>query len=181
MNCAVCGAEFVPPINNPHKQYCTRVCNVRAFRVRNPRLKVIRLRKMAPCPKPPVLPPCPPAPKLCDCGCAWLGKRQRMCGECAASSRRKSKQHEKAIRRKAEKAERIDPYEVFNRDKWKCQLCGIRTPLSKRGSYDDNAPELDHIIPLSRGGLHTWTNVQCACRKCNGKKFNSPRGQLLMF
>ncbi len=30
----------------------------------------------------------------------------------------------------------------------------------------------DHIIPLSKGGLHTETNVVAACQSCNSKKHN---------
>jgi hypothetical protein len=28
----------------------------------------------------------------------------------------------------------------------------------------------DHITPVSRGGLDTWTNVATACRRCNNYK-----------
>jgi 5-methylcytosine-specific restriction endonuclease McrA len=31
----------------------------------------------------------------------------------------------------------------------------------------DYATTLDHVIPLSRGGLHTRKNVKTACFKCN--------------
>lgn len=78
-------------------------------------------------------------------------------------------------------AENIDPFKVFDRDKWKCRLCGIKTPKTKRGSYMDTAPELDHIIPLSKGGKHIYSNVQCSCRKCNQMKGGKELGQLLLF
>lgn len=29
---------------------------------------------------------------------------------------------------------------------------------------------IDHMIPLSRGGEHTFKNLVCACRKCNEEK-----------
>ena len=76
--------------------------------------------------------------------------------------------------------ERINPMDVFERDGWRCQLCGCSTPRRLRGQMVDRAPELDHIIPLGggHGGTHTWANVQCACRRCNGEKGASPRGQL---
>lgn len=77
--------------------------------------------------------------------------------------------------------DRADPYKVFDRDRWRCQLCGIRTPKSQRGTYEDNAPELDHILPISKGGSHSYMNTQCACRKCNSAKSNRPLGQLLLF
>ena len=49
---------------------------------------------------------------------------------------------------------------VFARDDWTCQYCG-RT-----------AENLDHVVPRSRGGTHTWDNVVAACRRCNSRKEN---------
>lgn len=72
----------------------------------------------------------------------------------------------------------IKPHAVFERDAWRCQLCGCKTPKRLRGRMVDRAPELDHIIPLSKGGGHVWVNLQCVCRKCNMKKNDKPLGQL---
>lgn len=47
---------------------------------------------------------------------------------------------------------------VFARDGWECQYCG------------KDAENIDHVIPKSRGGTHTWDNVVASCRKCNSKK-----------
>ena len=47
---------------------------------------------------------------------------------------------------------------VFSRDSHRCQYCG------------GNAENLDHIVPRSRGGAHTWENVVAACRRCNTTK-----------
>lgn len=33
---------------------------------------------------------------------------------------------------------------------------------------------IDHVVPLSRGGTHTISNVVPACLSCNGKKGNGP-------
>lgn len=94
----------------------------------------------------------------------------------------------KRIRRKMERArlrevkvERVDPMKVFDRDGWRCQICGAKTPKAKRGKIDSRAPELDHIVPLSVGGEHSYRNTQCACRECNGKKGNMVYGQIPMF
>lgn len=77
--------------------------------------------------------------------------------------------------------EAIDPLAICKRDKWRCQLCGIKTPKSLRGTIMDNAPEMDHIIPLALGGSHTWANVQCLCRKCNQTKGATIAGQLRLM
>jgi 5-methylcytosine-specific restriction endonuclease McrA len=49
---------------------------------------------------------------------------------------------------------------VFARDEWTCQYCGTL------------AENVDHVIPRSRGGTHTWENVVASCRRCNAKKEN---------
>jgi 5-methylcytosine-specific restriction endonuclease McrA len=113
-----------------------------------------------------------------------MGRPRRYCSElCAAVSpvqvrlRRTSKARRRALERGLE-AERFDPIEVLARDGWRCHICKVSTPKRLRGSYDDRAPELDHIIPLAEGGKHTRINTACACRKCNNAKGARPLGQL---
>lgn len=77
--------------------------------------------------------------------------------------------------------EKVDPFKVFDRDRWRCQLCGIKTPKAKRGGFEKDAPELDHIVPLSKGGEHSYRNTHCACRRCNGSKKDATRGQFRLF
>ena len=48
---------------------------------------------------------------------------------------------------------------VFFRDKFTCQYCNNKTTQLT----------LDHVIPRSKGGAHTWENVTSACIKCNHK------------
>lgn len=76
----------------------------------------------------------------------------------------------------------VNRLKVFDRDGWKCQICGKPTPRKQMGLMVSNAPELDHRIPISKGGAHTYSNTQCACRQCNGEKNNLRcTGQLPMF
>lgn len=49
---------------------------------------------------------------------------------------------------------------VLVRDNFECQYCGRR------------AENVDHIVPKSRGGTHSWDNVVAACRPCNSRKEN---------
>ncbi len=42
-----------------------------------------------------------------------------------------------------------------------CHYCGAKTVL-----------ERDHVVPLTRGGSHTASNIVPACRKCNNRKGN---------
>lgn len=50
--------------------------------------------------------------------------------------------------------------EIFARDDHACQYCGTRV-----GDLT-----IDHVIPRSRGGQHSWTNLVTACRPCNHRK-----------
>lgn len=114
--------------------------------------------------------------KCCDVSFSRIPPNKSKCcsescsREMLAKARRKSKSIRSAIKRKSNGGEAFDPFEIFDRDKWHCQMCGISTPKINRGTYLDDAPELDHIIPVSKGGLHTRLNTQCLCRKCNGEK-----------
>lgn len=87
--------------------------------------------------------------------------------ECARQKElRKRIRNEKARRhrKRGANSEVVDPFKVFDRDGWRCQLCGARTPKQLRGSCEDRAPELDHILPLSQGGAHSYSNTQHAMR-----------------
>lgn len=75
-----------------------------------------------------------------------------------------------AKRRGVTITEYFDPFIVFERDGWICQLCGCGTPLSQRGTRAPNAPELDHILAIADGGQHTQENTQLLCRHCNREK-----------
>lgn len=53
-----------------------------------------------------------------------------------------------------------------------CQICGKPVDLSdiENGHIRKNYPTVDHIIPLSKGGEHTWGNIQLAHMACNAGK-----------
>lgn len=92
---------------------------------------------------------------------------------CKAKARKAGK-----LRKRGVTVESVDPIRVLERDGWTCQLCGVRTPKRLRGTYEDCAPEVDHIVPIAVGGEHSYRNTQCACRKCNIAKGARPMGQL---
>lgn len=72
----------------------------------------------------------------------------------------------------------IRPIKLFNRDGWRCRLCGRHTPKHLNGKQQPRSPTIDHIIPIAHGGGHTWDNVQLACHECNMKKGAKTLGQL---
>lgn len=67
--------------------------------------------------------------------------------------------------------ERFDPYEVFERDQWICQLCG--DSVDKDLKFPElMSRSLDHIVPLTRGGEHSRANTQLTHFLCNARKNN---------
>jgi 5-methylcytosine-specific restriction endonuclease McrA len=62
--------------------------------------------------------------------------------------------------RRPSRVRKMSRYEIFNRDHYTCQYCGAQ---SKHLT-------LDHVMPRSRHGEHTWENVVSACEYCNRKK-----------
>ncbi|WP_405152134.1 HNH endonuclease [Sphaerisporangium sp. NBC_01403] len=47
---------------------------------------------------------------------------------------------------------------LMRRDDYRCAYCGQR------------AETIDHVLPRSRGGLHTWENCVASCMPCNHRK-----------
>lgn len=73
--------------------------------------------------------------------------------------------HERRAREDAS-IERFDPLEVYNRDEWMCQICGLE--VDRAVLYPDPmSASLDHVTPLSRGGDHTRSNTVLAHLRCN--------------
>lgn len=57
---------------------------------------------------------------------------------------------------------RVSRKGIFARDGHRCQYCGAT----------DVMLTLDHVLPISRGGGHSWTNLVACCVQCNNFKGN---------
>lgn len=57
-------------------------------------------------------------------------------------------------------------FRVFKRDQFTCQYCMRSTPIVTL--------EVDHIVPVSRGGDNSQDNLITACYECNRGKYNEP-------
>lgn len=53
-------------------------------------------------------------------------------------------------------------HEVFKRDGYRCRECG--------SSKDETSLEIDHIVPVAKGGTNDIDNLQTLCRECNRMK-----------
>lgn len=109
------------------------------------------------------------------CGCAFTpaygSKLRTFCSKhCQVAYSRRIAKAQRRARYRSLPYESVDPMAVFERDAWRCHICGGEVPRDLRGLPVDLAPELDHIIPLAKGGHHVWDNLGLAHRKCNLEK-----------
>lgn len=114
-----------------------------------------------------------------ECGGVFiLTSRQKRLFCSDACLKRYHNRSDKRVRKiKTRKEAGITLKKIAKRDKNKCYLCGglcdwgdIETREDGTMIAGNNYPSLDHIVPLAKGGAHTWDNIKLAHRKCNIKK-----------
>ncbi len=54
---------------------------------------------------------------------------------------------------------KINRNRIFKRDNHQCVYCGSKRSLT-----------IDHVVPKSKGGNNSWTNLVTCCSPCNRKK-----------
>lgn len=54
-------------------------------------------------------------------------------------------------------------FRIAERDQWKCHVCEL-------GYLPDNPWEIDHDVPLAKGGTNHVKNLRLAHRSCNREK-----------
>ena len=80
-------------------------------------------------------------------------------------AKKENKNSQQVVYDKKEVRDPISPklrFDVFRRDKYVCQYCGACGPKVEL--------EIDHIIPVSRGGTDDINNLKTSCFKCNRGK-----------
>lgn len=70
--------------------------------------------------------------------------------------------------------------EIGDRDGWRCHLCHKAVDRMLPG-MDPKGPTIDHLVPISRGGLDVRENVRLAHRSCNVKRRDGGSVQLLLM
>lgn len=82
-----------------------------------------------------------------------------------------------------QKVDRISLPRLYARDKGICYLCGAVCDWNDWRAADsgskypgDSYPTIEHVVPVSLGGLNSWENVRLACWKCNHDKGASITG-----
>ncbi len=85
---------------------------------------------------------------------------------------REGKRRAKYVRRSRSELE-SEPYsrlDICERDEWMCQICMESVDASIGDPVDPGYPNIDHKIPLSKGGRDAPSNVQLTHRLCNIRK-----------
>jgi hypothetical protein len=106
-----------------------------------------------------------------------MGGQIALCDTCKAEDLRKRSSYRRALKRGVG-SDKIDRLVVFERDGWKCMLCGGELAQLERWPHPE-FPTIDHIVPLSRGGAHTYVNVQAAHLGCNLKRGVTELSQMI--
>ena len=139
--CGWCGASFVT--RRYEQRYCSYVCG---YSARNSKSKEVRKAK-------------PRAVANClRCGLTLEGKSRKAI---YCSKTCKSIDHTFRHRggtRKSPARRRL----IIERDAHTCYMCGLVVP--------PNRIELDHLIPVAKGGSSDDFNVAVACRSCNRRR-----------
>lgn len=111
-----------------------------------------------------------------ECGDLFVAKMSgswpQYCSErCAKRNRRRrdKKARNRRIRTAATR-ESIDLAALALRDGWRCHICGRRVT---RKTWS-----MDHLVPLSDGGEHTYANVALAHSRCNAMRGRTGHAQL---
>lgn len=169
-SCARCAKGFVAKL--PHERFCSRKCGT----AWNNREKQVIARDRSPRPCRRCLTPFSPG----------YGDMQRVfctpeCGVAAERERpsKRGKAHIRRARYFGVAYEVVDRLKIFERDGWRCKLCATEAPRALSGQRVPNAPELDHEVPMSRGGPHTYANTRLLCRACNRAKGTRLDAELL--
>ena len=115
-------------------------------------------------------------PQTCEC-CGKVFYSQYTKKYCSDKCKQKRKGNG-SIRRRCRKYNvyydpSVTSVKIFARDQYRCKICGLMCNTEDNtwnGYFGPFSPTVDHIIPLVKGGTHTWDNVQCAHAICNSDK-----------
>ena len=201
--CQICGSMFVS--NDDHRIYCSKKCAVIASRkytskqerkqaerqrAKERRKSEIEARQLQKAEeraiKIALLQEEKKRARTHSCiVCGNLTTRPKYCSDkcCnnAGNNRRMNRRRAKINAALIDKD--ITLMDVYKNDMGVCYICGRSCSwddkIEKNGTIicGQTYPSIDHVIPLSKGGMHSWGNVRLSCRECNWKKSDIlPRG-----
>lgn len=145
-NCDGCGVLYMPQARLRSK-YCTRKCkdNAKDARVAK-QLLAVKAQQPRTCP---------------HCGNAVPVSNRAKSKFCSAACSKEAHHLNKNLGRLG-----FVRAQIGERDNWTCRIC--RKPVDRSVRYPDSrSASLDHIIPVSRGGKHTFENLRISHLGCN--------------
>lgn len=161
--CIYCQKTFeVSPLNSEKQRYCSSKCRVYHYYEKNPDKKPKRKTYT----------------KQCDYCNEEFETTSKINSFCTKEHRNKYgkvsgwQKHNKrmiAARKNGQFDADIDIYKLIERDGGQCYLCGD-VVLFELHYNDAKYPTIEHVIPIAKGGTHSWDNVKVACRDCNNRK-----------
>lgn len=113
-----------------------------------------------------------------ECGKEYQSYKERvMCPDCYKRKANSNHWHNRrATIMNAMVDKDIDIRKVYEKDNGICYLCNCKCDWDDYVMDGDtfirgaNYPSIDHVVPLAKGGKHSWQNVRLAHRKCNWEK-----------
>ena len=111
----------------------------------------------------------------CECGQVFFRThwrdRRRYCDKCRLKYKRIRYRIKTVKRQGAQFGMRISADEIAVRDNFICHLCSQVVDMSLPRTFGFGGT-VDHVIPISKGGLDVMENVKLAHWTCNRKKGN---------
>lgn len=112
-----------------------------------------------------------------ECGAPFV-KAKHNSVFCSDECRRKAmnRRHDRRLKRASVIDKNITLQKVYKRDKGRCWICGGKCDYNDYEIRDGhfvalkNYPSIDHVLPLAKGGNHTFENVRLAHCYCNTLK-----------
>lgn len=155
--CLECGASFVAA--HSRHRFCSHRCaytHREKAKPRNPDWAAGRRSfRMFPC---------------CACGAEfWTAASKALCPTCKADREKAHSRRKNARRRGARVGIRYTLNQIGERDGWRCHICRRAVDRTLPGSRY-MGPTIDHLVPLSDGGVDEPSNVALAHRACNMKR-----------
>lgn len=141
-SCRLCAKSF--PVNRHGRLYCSDSCAWKWYSLGETAHDVLT---------------------CVECGDTWVrwtgnGKRNFCTTKCGQRHQARVTKRKRSKRiRTCAKRESISLPHLAERDGWRCHLCG--------GKVSRDTWSMDHLIPLSAGGDHTYANVALAHHRCN--------------
>lgn len=158
--CHFCELNFTSP--NPGQKYCNSKCLKNSKRLRSEILFI----------------------NCQSCGILHVSRRWRIkniCKTCKIKSLHESQiKYQKEYKIYSRQRAKVIDY-ICVRDKWTCHICGLLVHKGKFDNFNPKSKTLDHVIPVSLGGLHDVSNLRLAHFSCNSSKGNRGGNEQLML